>query len=251
MNGLQEVLWMIGAVFLVGYLPGNFAVRAVFPNNKFDRLEKCFFSIVISFAISSLTAVGILLNRGVLEPFTFIPTLFLVIIIFLCISWYWKFSKRSQRVDTKPRRKIEAPVLDKMPPMSSPMVFLILVIIAVVANGAKYSIQDTPHGLTEFYISPDSYNALLEQNRVPGEEVQVPLEVMNREGKVMVYRVVAVSNELEVFFDQDITLESGKLWSGMVKLPAERAASLESLDLILYRGSSSEIVGQLKLWLAD
>lgn len=254
-----EILQLVSAarylaIFIfVCCLPGLALSYLLFPPPRLDFLERLFIACSSSIALSSLLAVGLILLSGRFVLLVFSAAALLLTAIFFGLS-QWRLhiaaagNEANSSTDHAGKRQSIKPAL-------LVVVLLVPIILFFPAQDLheKYFLVDDQFAwlssdITEFYISPQKVEIVLERIGNPQEEINIPLVIVNHNPEPVEYRI-EIFNEDQITFEQSgISVSAGDAWHGNVSTPLLKSNHSSYIDIFLFARNSPNPVAQLRLW---
>lgn len=103
---------------------------------------------------------------------------------------------------------------------------------------------------TEFYIlGPEGKAADYPRELTVGEQEKVTVGIINRESRVVSYRVEVMIEGVKNGEDGAIVLEHEEKWEGEVSFAPEVAGENQKVEFLLFKEGESEPYSRLYLWL--
>lgn len=231
------------ALLLVFVLPGFTLSYFLFPKNEFDILERFFITITASIAISSILGFVIILIKGNFQTGILINALFIMSIFFTIGSIIRiKINKANENH------------FDKWEIFKSKTIFyfltylVIMVCLSTIVVRSSIGAEKISAHITEFFIDPNYIEDLIQGNFQDEGKINVPLVVVNREGKSTSYEIDVVQNGLVVLNYPNFLLRDGAQWNKVVTVPIKESGPNNKLDIFLYK-ENGERIAHLRLWL--
>lgn len=241
----------LGVPFLL-FFPGYTLMAVLFPKReRMDAIERIALSFGMSIAIVPL--IGVILNYTMwgirLEPVLYSASSF--IFITSIIAWL-----RRRRLPEQERFGIEfqlalpgwgKSVRDKV--LSVALVATILGALGVL--GYVIATPEVEEQFTEFYIVGEEGNGTgYPSQLVVGESGSLTLGVINREQKVVSYRVEVRIDNARIGEIGPATLEHDEAWETVVTFTPVKAGDNQKLEFFLYRNGETEpYLEPLHLWI--
>jgi hypothetical protein len=102
--------------------------------------------------------------------------------------------------------------------------------------------------ITEFYVSPQVVEQVLESIGTPQGEIEIPLEIVNHDPDVREFRIELFSGSEKISEKTAIIIAGGETWQGVLTAPGLIPNNSDRIDILLFNTPSQKPVSQLRLW---
>jgi uncharacterized membrane protein len=246
-----SVARILAAFMFICCFPGFGLSYVMFPENL-EPLERAFIACSSSIALSSLFAALLIITQGMIDMFSFFVGLITLTAIFVVIAAYrFILVKDTEDRFAEPfsltKYKLTNPYL-----LITILIFLSPVILLVTSSSIIPEFIENPltsnsTNITEFYISPQKVESILENIHDHQGMVEIPLEIVNHNQKSLEYRLeIKTDNQLR-YKQEGIVVPAGEIWQGNAGISLPESSDSLILDIHLYSESSQDLVAQLRL----
>jgi len=246
-----SVARILAAFLFICCFPG-FGLSYVLFTENLETLERIFIACSSSIALSSLLAALLIITQGTVDMFSFFIGLITLTTFFVGIATY-RFILVKDTEDrfvqpfSQTKHKFSNPYL-----LVTILIFLSPVILLVTGSLVIPEFVENPltsnsTNITEFYISPQKAELILENIHDHQGMVEIPLEIVNHNQESLEYRLeIKIDNQLR-YKQEGIVVPAGEIWQGIAGISLPESSDSLSLDMHLYSESSQDLVAQLRL----
>jgi uncharacterized membrane protein len=223
----------------------------LFPGRTLDRLERFLVALATSVAISSLVGTILIYVTGNLQPSSFVPLLATLTAAF-AVSGYARSRHASGRQSGAKTASFGLSRLGaRVGPQHLVALLAAVACLAVAGKAAAVSTnQDPSLPLTEFYISPQYLDEMVDAEPDSGGLLQVPVEIANRQGGPMTYRILVLADgRVPIWEGEQIAVEADHTLRQHLRVPLPDSQGTAYLDLHLIAEPGDTVLAQLRLWL--
>lgn len=249
---IVQVLRVPIAICLIGYLPGAALLGCLFPPRRLNRAEHFYLSTLSSLCLTALTSYVLARLAGGMTPMH----LGLWLSGFTLLFWAGWMGRAFLNAPARPElRGVLAQIghggtepqtmpkgglrrLWQTVSTHLPVGVVSGSLLLVVLGGAVFASYNDPagYGLTEFYLSPASYDATEIEYSQRDNALTLPVEIVNREDQPRTYRFEARLDGVVLSLPVYPILADGGHWSGELTIPLPVGESVNRLDLLLFHG---------------
>lgn len=246
---LAAILQAAFSFLIVVFAPGFTLCLWLFPRGTLDRLERVFLSVTSSIALSSLVGFGLLRIFGTLNAGSYVLAVSLLIIVF-AIGALSRSLWRSHRRDASQRLVAHG----ESSPLRLRSEYLLVIPVAMILIISMRTLSPLPvnpsFATSEFYISPQKLEQVLDMNLGGDGSLAVPVEIKNREGQEVTYRIETwADGKSKIGEIPEIAISSEAIWQGTIAIPSAASTELGFLDFRLFSSLRAYRVAELRLWL--
>lgn len=250
---LISVARNLASFLIICCLPGLAASYLLFPSTRLKPLERVFVACCSSIAISSLLAAGLILIHGQINPVNFFVGLLTLIAIFTAAALWRKYLD-----------KLEIHLLSTFSPdirrkftnsrwlLAGLVIFSLSFLLVVQISRENDPIEDRSalvnSGVTEFYVSPQVVEQVLESIDTSQGEIEIPLEIVNHNPDMTEFRIELFSGSEKISEKTAIIIAAGETWQGVLTAPGLISNNSDHVDILLLNTPSQKPVSQLRLW---
>lgn len=245
----------LGLIFIL-FFPGYTLIAALFPKQgDLDGAHRLALSFGLSIAVVPL--IGLVLNYTLwgIRLYPTVVSVLVFIAVMAGVAWY-----RRRRIAPEQRFQVQfRPVLVWLSSIWSrrsvwDRVLSGLLVVAIIGTIGTlvYIVQAPKIGgkFTEFYILGQEGKAEnYPRELTRGEEAQVTIVIVNREGGENEYMVRITIDAEKVEEIGPITLAREKKWEQEVSFVARETGKNQKVEFYLYKGASKQPYRTLHLWI--
>ena len=243
---IERFIVVFGIVLTAGFtllIPGGVLSYALFPKGALDWIERLFIATLTSIILSSLVCFVLLKTSVGLRPLPFLGTIVLLVCALGAVALV------RQRKEVQGSYNLAVNVSSTV---SSLRAFLpktlSLLLVGVIASALSFFLTTRmPFAITEFYISPDFLAQLQDGDVYSSGRVRLPVEIVNREGKRMKYRVEMWVSGEKVWAEEDIVVENQA--TSRLVIEGKLNANSRFLDILLLNADEERLEANLRIWL--
>lgn len=253
-------VWALGSDFvriaasivLVGFLPGFSLIQLLFPRADFDQIERFFLVVLSSLATTCLLAYALTWTDAGLTPRTLV--LFSTGFTGICLlaSIVKVGFVRSENGQRSFALLISINLFQQNQFAVRSALFKVggLVLLGITSLVLVSNLRSQAMPLTEFYVTPEHLDAEQVRYWPIRDGVMIPLEVVNREGRTVNYRLEARTADQEVQTAYQNTLRHAQTWSLNMSVPLSNTNKSEFIDLLLFENEKQSLIAELRIWLS-
>jgi uncharacterized membrane protein len=259
---IGTTLRLTGSVLLIGFLPGLALSWWLFAKPSLEMVERIFVSILLSLVVSAMAAYGLVTAGLGVSPAGMVIVI-LILSMWFFVGGYLRRRKMEPRFENVRVRSLQAIKIMKDNPLRSGL-FAAFVIGVALGLTFTLHLENQPPVLpvTEFYIDPDHLNVNGIQVESNENMVEIPVFIVNREGKLMKYRIESqvygrtpeTINMNVSYFAPDhvggIYLGPGETWHGTLRIPIHES-QVDYIELNLFDEGAELSRANLRVWLAE
>lgn len=250
---LVSVARNLASFLIICCLPGLAASYLLLPSTRLNPLERLFVACCSSIAISSLLAAGLILIHGQINPVNFFVGLLTLIAIFAAAALWRKyldkleihllstFSPDIRRKFTNSRWLLAGLVIFSLS-------FLLVVKISRENDPIKDPSALVNSSITEFYVSPQVVEQVLESIGTSQGELEIPLEIVNHNPDIREFHIELLNGSEKISEKSEIIVAAGETWRGVLIVPGLISDNSDRIDILLFNTPSQKPVSQLRLW---
>jgi uncharacterized membrane protein len=242
-------------VFLfICLLPGLALSCLLFPPPQLDVLERIVVAVTSSIALSSLLATALILLQDQLKPLNFALSI-LILTANFSVAAIW----RTRKINRSTRLISPVPISAwrrSAKPVWLVATLILLTLLMLIAGNYLWNpvpreelSAPEPSTITEFYISPQAMEKVLEGVRNPQSMLEIPLEIVNHDHELAEYRLEVLNDGQLIWNQTGIQVAGGGEWQCVVELELPDSNTITHLDIILYLDSSQDSLARLRIWL--
>ena len=246
---------ILGLAFVL-FFPGYSLMAALFPRKStLNGIERLAISFGLSIAVVSL--IGLILNYTPwgIRLYTILVSLLVFILSMLVVTWYRRQKlPQEERFQLKFRlRFFPWPHLVTAQGRWGKVATTMLVLAILGAAGMSAYVIAMPNvgeKFTEFYIAqPGPLKEDPPRVVTSGEELKVPLGIVNYEGWTMEYTVQVVSDGQNIAEIGPIVLEYEEKWEHEMTFVLTEPGESQKVEFWLYTETDAEPYRKLHLWI--
>lgn len=236
------------------FLPGFALSCWLFPSPRLDKLERIFIASTSSIALSSLLATASILLQDQLRRFNFSLSILILTAIF-SLAAIWRTRKINRFTSSISPNSISTwRRFAKSVWIVPALILLALPFLFAGKNPWNSALtedisESRSSGITEFYISPQEVEKVLQGAQNPGGFLEIPLEIVNHNLDPAEYRLEILHGEQLIWKQTGIQVAGGGNWQDVVELKLPDLNTITHLDIILYLNYSHDSLVRLRIWL--
>jgi len=241
--------WAGGAFLLVAFIPGLALSYWLFPGRELDYLDRFFIALAASVALSSLTGSMLALLPGGLNPLDFIVIIGLMIVVFV-LGYFYRSRRKKPNAGSDPLTSLTTKPQARRSVGGGYLTWGIIVsVIAITIHGLADPSPFFKPKLTEFYFSSNFLKQLTVSPPKGEGRFAIPVQIANKEGQDMTYRVEAWAGDKKVGGQSGIKVQDGRVWPEAIIVDMSQANKSSFIDLKLFSNTTEAPIAQLRLWL--
>jgi uncharacterized membrane protein len=242
-------LWAGGAFLLVAFIPGLAFSYWLFPGRALDYLDRFFIAIAASIALSSLTGSILAFLPSGLNPLNFMIVIGLMVVVSVLGYFYRSRPQQPYPGSDQLTSQTRRPPVRRNEWRSYLIWGMIVSIIAILIHSLAAPTPFFKPQLTEFYFSPNFLQQLTVSPPKNEGRFAIPVQIANKEGRDIVYRVEAWAEDTKVGEQSGIGVQDGKTWREAVIVDLSKVNKPPFIDLKLFSNAAEAPIAQLRLWL--
>jgi uncharacterized membrane protein len=242
----------IASFFFICCLPGLALSYLLFPPARLDRLERVWIACFSSIALSSLLASGLIIILG-----QFSPLYFFAGIVILTVGFASAAVGRSYQIKNE---HTGLSVISFSLGVKSNKSLLLVVVLFVfflialrieipgISNEVDILPASIPSSITEFFISPQDVELVLESIKYPQTPIIIPLTIVNYSPEPKEFRIEIFMGKDKILEQSDVAVTARGVWQEPFIIFDNVLGHSESVNILLFERNVQEPISQLRLW---
>lgn len=238
--------------FFICCFPGLALSYLLFPSARLEKVERFWIACLSSIALSSLLASGLIIILGHFAPMNFFAGIIILTLGFVLAAVWRKYQANDEEI-LQTLNLFSLSYKFNKPLMFVGVILLIFPLaLSIVfpgrSNQENLLPASVPLGITEFYISPQDVELVLESIKYPQTPIIIPLTIVNHSPEPKEFRIEFFIGKHKILEQSDLVVTAGGVWQEPFIFFDNVLGPTESVNILLFERNVQEPISQLRLW---